>query len=203
MASSEPHEPIMSMTVFHRLYRTFELGEIVSLLQEADENPAILEDGTLANHLVEFICQVSEDNKKESLHFEYLALLICESFIYNMYNYYSHASISNSLYSNSLLICSSSHISIDQSMSSLRLDDPSDDNIVRIGVFLKSFSSNERLLKKLKTMLERKIKAKGMSQSKDKEGEYLNQRYIEILLETMEYILGKENQSVNPDKKGY
>lgn len=60
MINNELQESINSIMIFYRLYKTIEAGELVKICQEIDEHPSVLEDGSLAKLVAEFISQLYE-----------------------------------------------------------------------------------------------------------------------------------------------
>ena len=87
------------------------------------------------------------------------------------------------------MISSASQIGLnDQSTYSIKHYDGPDNSLPSFINFLHDFISDEELTKKFKQMVERGGRKVG-------EGINQNQRYIEILLETAEYILNREGKS--------
>lgn len=98
------------------------------------------------------------------------------------------------MYSNSLMLSSSSNIGFnDTSTQSIRQFDSAEDHTsTNFTSFVSDFVNDSDLMKKLKQMVERGAR-------KAKDGINQNQRYTDILFETIEYILCKDG---NLDKNG-
>lgn len=130
--------------------------------------------------LAQFIFHVNEENKKNHTEDEHLSLLIAESLIYNLFRVNNKNAVNSSIYSNSLMMSSASHINAnDQSVHSIRHYESIEDHFATNFVtFLQDFILDEELRKKLKQMVER-------GSRKAIEGVNQNQRYIDILLETI------------------
>ena len=142
----------------------------------------MLEDGSLAKNLTEYISSAYEENKRNNTNYEYFSLLLSESLLYNLYINFSleglnnhngldRNNMNNSLYSNSLLMCSTSQLSHggfghdnEASMTSFSKNEDwiggdATEGIKIIEGLLKVLTGNEKLFKKLKAMAERKIRS--------------------------------------------
>jgi hypothetical protein len=131
---------------------------------------------------------VNEENKKNHTELEYLSLIVTESLIYNLFRGNSKNELNNSIYSNSLMNSSNSHIAFSEQPSHpLKSYESIDDQLSnKFFNFVLDFANDSDFQKKLKLMVDRgAIKA-------GEEGFNQNQRYADILLETMDYILRKE-----------
>lgn len=115
------HESLTSVILFLRLFKTFEIGELIRICQLLEEEPSLYDDKIFARMLAQFIFHVNEENKKNHTEDEHLSLLIAESLIYNLYRVNNKNAVNSSIYSNSLMMSSASHINAnDQSVHSIR-----------------------------------------------------------------------------------
>lgn len=86
------------------------------------------------------------------------------------------------------MISSASQIGLnDQSTYSIKHYDNAENSLASFTNFVHDFISDSELSKKFKQMVER-------GGRKNDDGTNQNQRYIDILLETVEYILNKEGK---------
>lgn len=134
-----------------KTYNTFEIGELTEICKIIEEDSSILQGKHFDTILYDFIVSFSEESRKNSISIEHLSLIIVQSLIFNIYTRHNK-NMSNSFYNTSSML-STSQVSMSASEHSMRMDFDEFQNYVVS--FVEDFTSNEKVLKKFKFILDR------------------------------------------------
>ena len=160
-------ESMLKMMIMHG---GFETGELEHICRVIDEDPSLLQ--MVAAQLYEYLLKASDYSRSKKLDLDHLALITIESLLFNLYHRY-HTNPSASFYNTSSVL-SSSHLSMsDHSMVSMKMENWDENPATKL---VEDLSTNDKLMRKLRSLSTHGSKQK-------------NLRYVEILLETIEYML--------------